>query len=159
MITRPLELAFRLRAAPRNYDWLFGVNIVAIALCFAVFGSRFVLSPGIGIDFELPSAPAGAIDLRPTTHVITIVNAGQVFARDGLRNVDELQDWLKQQAKSERQPALLVRASEGVPVSILTRVLGMARAAGFSVTLATEEAKPGDAAAGPEGENERRGAR
>jgi biopolymer transport protein ExbD len=142
MITRPLELSSRLRAAPRNYDWLFVVNVAAIAVCFSLFGSQFVLSPGLGVDFALPMVQPGAADLRPTSHVITVVNEGQIFVRDGVRTLDELPDWLRAEARKTKRPALLVRAGAGVPASILARVLGMAHAAGFSVTLAVEEAKP-----------------
>lgn len=147
MITRPLDLSSRLRSAPRSFDWLFLVNGGLIALFFVLFGSRFVLSPGLGVDFELPRVPAGAADTRLTTHVITIVNAGQIFVGDGLRSVDQLQEWLTQQAKAEKRPALLVRASSGVPASILARVVGMAHQAGFSVTVAAEEAKSREAGA------------
>ena len=143
MITRPLELSSRLRAAPRNYDWLFGVNAVVVVGGFVLLGSQFVLAPGLGVDFALPTAPTPAIDLRPSTHVITVVNEGQIFVRDGALTLDELPPWLADQARSTQRPALLVRAGAGVPASILTRVLELAHAAGFSVTLATEEAKPG----------------
>ena len=140
MITRPLDLASRLRPEPRRFDWVFLVNGGLIVFFFTFFGSRFVLSPGLGVDFELPQVPAGATDLRATTHVITIVNAGQIFVGDGLRNLEQLGDWLRTQARTEQKPALLVRASAGVPASILARVLGMAHEAGFSVTVAAEDA-------------------
>ncbi len=139
MITRPLDLASRLREPPRNLDWLFYVNAGLIALFFVFFGSRFVLSPGLGVDFALPQIPAGAADLRLTTHVITVVDAGQIFAGDGRRDIEQLQSWLNEQAKTQKAPSLLVRASAGVPAAILTRILGMAHAAGFTVTLAAEE--------------------
>ncbi len=139
MITRPLDLASKLRERPRSFDWLFYVNAGLIVFFFTFFGSRFVLSPGLGVDFALPAIPAGAADARVTTHVITVVNAGQIFVPDGFRNVDQLQDWLKEHARTEKHPALLVRASAGVPSAILLRILGMANNAGFSVTLAAEE--------------------
>jgi biopolymer transport protein ExbD len=130
-----------LRAPPRNYDWLFGVNAALIVLAFSIFGSRFVLSPGLGIGFALPTVPADTTELRPTTHVLTIVSEGQIFVRDGVKSLDELSDWLRQQATTVKQPTLLVRAGAGVPAQILAAVLAKAHAAGFAVTLAVEEAK------------------
>lgn len=141
MITRPLDLASKLRSAPRSFDWLFIANGGLIVLFFSLFGSRFVLSPGLGVDFELPQVPGANADARLTTHVITVVNAGQIFVGDGVRGIDQLQDWLNAQAKTEKRPALLVRASNGVPTSITARILGMAHTAGFAVTLAAEEAR------------------
>jgi biopolymer transport protein ExbD len=144
MITRPLDLASKLREPPRSFDAFFFVNVGLIAGCFALLGSRFVLSPGLGVDFELPTVPAGAADARVTTHVITVVSAGQVFVPDGFKTVDELDDWLKQQARTDAHPSLLIRASAAVPASMLSRIVGMAHKAGFAVTLAAEEAPSAD---------------
>ena len=51
MITRPLELSSRLRPEPRTFDWVFYVNGGLIVLFFSLFGSQFVLAPGLG-DLE-----------------------------------------------------------------------------------------------------------
>ncbi len=145
MITRPLDLSSKLRTPPRGFDWLFLVNGGLIVLFFFVFGSRYVLSPGLGVDFELPSVVGANQNARLTTHMINVVNAGQIFAGDGLRPLDQLQEWLNAQAKTDKHPSLLVRASAGVPTTVTAQILGMARAAGFEVTLAAEEpAKPNE---------------
>ena len=61
MITHPLDLASRLRPPPRNHDVLFFLNGALIMMFFVLFGSRFVLAPGLGVDFRLPEmARAGA---------------------------------------------------------------------------------------------------
>ena len=54
MITRPLDLASKLRPEPRSLDALFYVNVGVLALFFTMLGSRFVLAPGLGVDFQLP---------------------------------------------------------------------------------------------------------
>ncbi|HVU34309.1 MAG TPA: biopolymer transporter ExbD [Opitutaceae bacterium] len=140
MITRPLDLASKLRPEPRGLDWLFFVNGALLVFFFVLFGSRFVLSPGLGVDFALPHVPGASAGARPTTHVITVVNAGQIFVPDGVRNVEQLQTWLNQQARTQRNPSLLIRASADVPTALTARILGMAHAAGFAVTLAAEDA-------------------
>lgn len=142
MITRPLDLASRLQPEPRSFDWLFYVNAGLIVLFFSVFGSRYILSPGLGMEFQLPQVAGAAAGARMTTHVITVVNAGQIFVGDGVRGIDELPAWLSVQARTEKHPSLLVRASAGVPSGLLARILGMARAAGFSVVVAAEEPAP-----------------
>ena len=141
MITRPLELAARLRAEPRSFDCLFYVNAALLAGFFVFFGSRFVLSPGLGIDFALPESPGANAQARPTTHVITIVNAGQILVPEGVRTIDQIGEWLNREAKTARQPSLLIKASAGVPTALSARVMGMASTAGFAVTLAAEEPK------------------
>ncbi len=139
MITRPLDLSSRLRPPPRGFDVLFCVNVGLLVFFFLFFGSRFVLSPGLGVDFQLPQVPGANAGAQMTTHMITVENAGQIFVGDGVRRMDELQEWLNAQVKTEKHPSLLVRASAGVPTEIVWRILGMARSAGFSVTLAADE--------------------
>lgn len=66
MIVRPLDLASRLRPEPRDFDALFYVNAGMLALFFSLFGSRFVIAPGLELDFQVPVvAGAGRGPLRP----------------------------------------------------------------------------------------------
>jgi biopolymer transport protein ExbD len=142
MLTRPLDVASKLRSEPRSMDWLFFVNVGLIAAFFGFFASRFVVSPGLAVDFELPHAPGTVASARPTTHVITVTNSGQIIATDGVHEIDELQGWLQTQAKTVKDPTLLVRASGRVPMAVVTQIIGMARAAGFGVEVASEDLVP-----------------
>ena len=139
MITRPLELAAKLRPEPRDFDGLFLVNAGLLVLFFALFGSRFVLAPGLGVDFRLPQASGVNANARPPTHVIDVINSGQIFTSDGLRKMSELGVWLKSQAAQTEAPVLLVRAGEDVSVAVLADVASAARSAGFSMLLAAGE--------------------
>lgn len=139
MITRPLDLAGKLRTEPRSFDWLFFVNGGLIAGMFFFFGSQFVLAPSLGVDFRLPEVSAAAVDGRPATHHVNVTNSGQIFVRDGLLNEEQLREWLHEQAKTVKEPVLLVVASEGVPTQISFRIVGAARAAGFAVRFAATE--------------------
>ena len=144
MITRPLDLASKLRPEPRNFDALFFVNVGLLVLFFQLFGSRFVLSPGLGVDFKLPEMPGALAGAMATTSTISVKNSGQIFA-DGLITMEQLRVWLKLEAKRTKHPSLLVRMSAGVPVSVQNDIVSAAREAGFgaNIVLAAEEA-PGD---------------
>ena len=137
MITRPLDLASKLRPEPRTFDALFYVNVGVLVLFFFVFGSRFVLAPGLGV--ELPEIH-GALPGVVTTSTISVKNSGQIFA-DGLLSMAQLREWLKVEAKKQKHPSLLVRMSAGVPVSVQNEIVTAARDAGFgsNITLAAEE--------------------
>jgi len=139
VITRPLDLASKLRPEPRSFDAFFYVNVGALVLFFLVFGSRFVLAPGLGVDFKLPEMP-GALPGALTTSTISVKNSGQIFA-DGLLSMAQLREWLKVEAKKNKHPSLLVRMSAGVPVSVQNEIVSAAREAGFgsNITLAAEE--------------------
>jgi biopolymer transport protein ExbD len=139
MITRPLDLASRLRPPPRSFDWLFFVNAGLIVLFFSLFGSRFVLAPGVAIDFQLPEVAGARAAARPTTHYVRVTSTGQIFAGDGLRDLAQLRIWLEQQAKTNAHPTLLIQASSSVRMSIINAIVSAATAAGFSVQYAAAE--------------------
>lgn len=146
MITRPLDLASKLRPPPRNFDLVFLVNVGLIAVFFGVFGSRFVLAPGLGLDFRMPEMAGAMSGAAATTHVISVPRSGLFFA-DGAMNVAQLRAWLETQAKSVKEPVLLIRASANVPLTDLTELSAMAREAGFVRVIvgAQEPAAPGSA--------------
>lgn len=140
MITRPLDLSSRLRPEPRNFDWLFFVNGGLLMLFFLLFGSRFVLAPGLGVEFRLPKVAGAETNARRTTHMIDVSSTGQILTEDGWRNLEELKEWLRVQAAATRSPVLLVRADrDKVPLAIVTEIASAARPLGFDVLIAADE--------------------
>lgn len=146
MITRPLDLASRLRPAPRGVDALFFVNVGALAVFFFVFGSRFVLAPGLSVDFSLPAADAAAT-ARLTTDVVIAVPASNMAVVDGaVVDFKGLGEWLRSRAGGAASPAspkkrLLVQAAGSLPARDLTELYALAADAGFGgVLIATHDA-------------------
>lgn len=131
MITRPLDLTSKLRREPRSFDFIFYVNAGLIVLFFSLCGSRFVLTPGLSVDFQMPTMSGAVAGAVHTDRFISVLPSGQIFA-DGLLNMNQLREWLKVEAKKLREPSLLVRASAGVPISQLTEIVSSAREAGFT---------------------------
>lgn len=142
MIARPLDLASRLRPEPRNFDWLFYVNILALVLFFALFGSAFVLAPGLSV--RLPVAAGSNANAQPVTHFITVLGDDQIFTPHGVIKLEQIGKWLADQARTTKAPVLLVRADSAVPVSTLGLISGTAKDVGFvDVTWATVDAADG----------------
>jgi biopolymer transport protein ExbD len=139
VITRPLDLASKLRPPPRNLDAFFFLNAGVLVLFFTLFGSRFVLAPGLGLDFRLPSVTGATAGARPPTHAISVTNAGQIITSDGVHKLEQLGRWLQEQAKGTPSPVLLVRGSGGVPIALTADIVALAQQAGFEVILAAEE--------------------
>jgi biopolymer transport protein ExbD len=102
-----------------------------------------VLSPGLGVDFKLPEMPGALANAVTTTSTISVKNSGQIFA-DGLLSMEQLQEWLKIEARKTKHPSLLVRMSAGVPVAVQNSIVSAAREAGFgsNIVLAAEEPAP-----------------
>lgn len=150
MITRPLDLASKLRPAPRSFDAFFWVNVGVLALFFVLFGSRFVLSSGLGVDFTLPQLQGAEAGAARTTHVISVARPGLIFTDDGALNLDQLKGWLVEQGRTTPNPVLLVRSNADIPVSDLTDITSAAQHAGFKVQIAAlEPATSGAAATAP----------
>jgi biopolymer transport protein ExbD len=135
MITRPLDLASRLRPEPRNFDGLFFVNVGLLVLFFTLFGSHFVLAPGLAVDFRLPTAAGANASAKAPTHVISVLAAGQIFTSHGERKLEELPAYFSTQARSTKDPILLVRGDAAVPSSTLATISSSAKAAGFIEVL------------------------
>ncbi len=128
-------------------DGVHYANLVLLGLFFALFGSRFVISPGVelgGTEFTLPTGTAPAATGGSTTAVISVLGPDMVFTTEGRMSYAELQRWLPTQVArgAEQQSRLLVRADTRVTAEDLARLSDMARAAGFSgVQLALENAR------------------
>lgn len=143
MITRPLDLESRLRPPPRSFDTLFLVNGGLLVMYFLLFGSRFVLAPGLGVDFALPEMKGSAEAAAPTDLVINVPRSNMVLVNTGRLTYEQLRGWLEEHGRHEPGLMLLVRADRNVPSGDLTIIAEMARKAGLRVHLAVEEAGNG----------------
>lgn len=133
MTTQPLDLISRLRPVPRSFDVWFLANVGLLALFFLLFGSRFVLAPGLGVEFELPLIAGARVAATTTTHQITVRRSGQILADDGIVTIKQLAEWLRKEKASTPRPTLLVLASVGVPSDSLAEIVSVAQSAGYAV--------------------------
>jgi biopolymer transport protein ExbD len=121
-------------------DALFYVNVGALALFFAIFGSRFVLSPGLAIDFSLPSSLAEGTSTRITDLVIAVPASDMAVVNGAVLDFKALDTWLgKQGAEGDGPKRLLMQVSASLPARDLASLYSMAAKAGFSgVLIATD---------------------
>jgi biopolymer transport protein ExbD len=143
MITRPLDLASRLRPAPRSLDALFYVNVGLLVVFFGLFGSHFVLAPGLGVDFRLPVAAGVNATAKAPTHVISVLGTGQIFTSHGVRAVGELPAYFAAQTQGTSKPILLVRGESNVSTSVMTTISSAAINAGFNEVIWAAGEPPG----------------
>lgn len=132
MITRPLDLASKLRRPPKNFDALFLVNVGLIALFFGLFGSRFVLSPGLGLDFALPKSELALAGATPTDVVIAVIRTDMASADGSVLNYAQLRQWLARRAAGKTNLRLLIQGSASLTTQDLSLLRDMAADAGFS---------------------------
>jgi biopolymer transport protein ExbD len=139
MITRPLDLSTRLRRQPSGYEFIFYVNAGLIALFFVLFGSRFVLSPGLGLDFALPVMPASLAGSISTDVVVAIKGPNLAFVEGRKVDFVGLRSHLSGLAQKGTDMRLLVQADASLTTRDLTEVYDMARLAGFASVLIAAE--------------------
>lgn len=143
MIARPLDLASRLRPPAPGLGTLHYLNVGLLLLFFDVCGSRFVLAPGLGVDFQLPQLAGAQAGASQTTEVISVLRSGQIFTSDqGLVDIGQLRQWLRVKGAAAHNPTLLIRASSGVTLAEMAAIDGAAQEAGFKVLLGAEEPSP-----------------
>lgn len=142
MITRPLDLSSRLRQSPRGFEALFFLNAGLLVLFFVLFGSRFVLSPGLGIDFEVPVMPGAVQGAVVTDVVIAIKGADMAFIEGAKVNFKGLRHYLVERAKERAGLRLLVQADSTLTTRDITEVYTMAREAGFASVQIAAESSP-----------------
>jgi biopolymer transport protein ExbD len=143
VITRPLDLASRLKPVARGWDTLFYVNTGALALFFLLFGSRYVLAPGLGVDFALPTAGEAATSTLITDVVIAVPAPGMVVVEGAVVDYAGLAGWLRTRVAGERRKRLLVQASASLPARDLAEIYALAADAGFSGVLIATNAAAG----------------
>lgn len=145
MITRPLDVSTRLRPAPRNLDCLFWVNGALIALFFSFFGSRFVLSPGMGLgksDTMLPVIPNALAGAVATQLQLEVAEGGKLCIDTGFISFEALRGWLAEQAKRTPGAVLLVKCNVSNSFELMTRIVGAADEVGIKVQVAAVDRGP-----------------
>lgn len=150
MVTRPFDLAARLRPAPTSWDWLHFTNVGLLALFFMLFHAPQVVAPGVRVEtasgprpLRLPDVPGAVEQGGAPAEVISVVGRDLVFTRDGKYTFAEIGAWLRARSKKDAEgarPRLLVRADVGVALGDLTELFSAADNAGFVVQIAAEPA-------------------
>jgi|GEM_PF-271196 len=145
MVTRPLDLLSKVRRPSAGVEWLYFVNGGLIALFFVLFGSRFVISPGITVSSEagvrelrLPKVPQSAVVGAPTSIVISVAGPNLIFTDDGKYTFAEIRRWLLERGKKEPGARLLLRTEAALLLGDFTEIFSAAHEAGFLVLLAAE---------------------
>lgn len=146
MITRPLELESRMSPPPRDLDFVAWVNVGVIALFFSLFGSGFVLAPGLLIGerhegFQLPAA-AGLQYANTASVVVSYRKDDTILFEGAIIKLPELRQRLEAYAKKHPGEVLLLLADKRVSTQAVFDLSVMAQSAGFAYVLMAGENPP-----------------
>ncbi len=151
MITRPLDLESHLSAPPRDLDFFAWVNVGVIVLFFSLFGSRFVLEPGVPIGVGDPNQlvlPQGGGEFKgtstgPASVVVSYRRDNVILFEGGMYSLPALQKQMAGYAKKHPGAVMLVRADRQVSMQAFLDLCNMAHAVGFArVVVAAEPPGP-----------------
>ena len=145
MITRPLELASRLSPSPRDLDFVAWVNVGVIVLFFSLFGSNFVLAPGlpVGVGEQgtvmLPSVGPASQGAQQVSVVVSYRSDTVILFEGGKYTLSELRKQMEGYVKKYPGAVMLVRADRQVSVQAFADLCEMARSVGFANVLLAAE--------------------
>ena len=129
-IPKPARLSF----------WPF-VDICAIGLMFAVFGSKFIMTPGITL--ALPEVENSQVAIAPVYEVVTVTEVKgeeMVFYQDSVLDLESFAKLLAERGYLPKDATLLVKADARVSMQTLSSLSELAIEAGYArVQLATED--------------------
>jgi biopolymer transport protein ExbD len=147
VITKPLELENRLSPPPRDLDFMAWVNVALIILFFGLFGSRFVLAPGLPVvvgapdAINLPSDGVLSSGAEAASVVVTYRRDDVILFEGGMYSLSALKKYLEEQAYIKKHPGavMLVRADRQVTMQAFIDLCVMARGIGFAKVLVAAE--------------------
>ncbi len=147
MIVQPFNFTSRLRQTSVGFDAVPFIDACLILIFFSMFGSQFVVAPGVTVN--LPAMQAPAADAIPTSRVLTV---GEVEGREliifdnRVLSLETLENSFAQHPASGPGEVLLLRLQRDVSVQLLVRINELAGKAGFSaVQIAAEPERAEDA--------------
>ena len=148
MITRPLELASRLSPPSHDLDFVAWVNVGVIVLFFSLFGSDFVLAPGlpVGVGEQgtvvLPSVGPASHGAGTASVVVSYRSDRVILFEGGMYSLSELRKHMEAYVKDHPGAVMLVRADRQVSVQAFADLCEMARTVGFANVLLAAEPPP-----------------
>lgn len=145
MITRPLELEARMSPPPRDLDFVAWVNVAVIVLFFGLFGSSFVLAPGLAVGVGetggliLPSVGAASQDIGAASVVVVYRSDRVILFEGGMYSLTELRTRMEGYVKNHPGAVMLVKADRQVSVQAFADLCEMAKSVGFANVLLAAE--------------------
>lgn len=119
--------------------WPF-VDICAIGLFAMLFGSHYVIAPGISID--LPRSNHAQLVVSDRLQVMSVDEVGgeeQIIFEDRILNLESLKRMLKLRGEVPENVTLLVRVEATVSAQTFISIFEIAETAGYAnIKLATE---------------------
>jgi biopolymer transport protein ExbD len=140
-VSQPLNLRAMIQTAPKpGFDFVAALDLILIALFFALNGSQFIFAPGAQVDLARTSHPE--LGRSMPSVVLTVGRNGVFFFENQKIDRSELEGRLEDYISTKGEGgALLLKLDQSLSLKDLFDLMDVARTAGFArVQLAAEEA-------------------
>jgi biopolymer transport protein ExbD len=107
------------------------VDIVFLLLIFLVLSSPYVLQPGFGTTFGLPTSSSFTAATFQGL-VVTVSRDDLIFFRNERITLEKLKTALQAAARESRNAELVIKADQQVPHGTIVKIEGIAFEAGIS---------------------------
>ena len=115
-------------------------DIVFLLVIFFLLTSQFVIQTGVKV--KLPSSETNE-QSEPTQLIVTITEAGVVYAGSEEINIDLLSSKLNEMKGLSDQHNLVIRADKTVQIDMVIKVIDAAKSVGIGkFTIETEKVQP-----------------
>lgn len=115
-------------------------DIVFLLVIFFLLTSQFVIQTGVKV--KLPSSETNE-QSEPTQLIVTITEAGVVYAGSEETNIDLLSSKLNEMKGLSDQHNLVIRADKTVQIDMVIKVIDAAKSVGIGkFTIETEKVQP-----------------
>lgn len=139
-VSQPLNLRAMIQTAPKpGFDFVAAIDLILIALFFALNGSQFIFAPGAQVDLAQTGHPELG---RAMPGVVLTVGRNDVYFFENQKiDPSELEARLRRYTREYGEGgALLLKLDQSLALESLFHLMDVAREAGFSqVQLAAEE--------------------
>jgi len=115
-------------------------DIVLLLVIFFLLTSQFVIQTGVKV--KLPGSETKE-QSEPTTLIVTVTEAGVVYAGDQETSIDLLPSKLSELKGVSEEHSLIIRADKTVQIDLVIQVIDAAKSVGIGkFTIETEKKKP-----------------
>lgn len=126
------------------------IDVVLLLLIFFMLSSTFIVQPGIRVEPPRslfgPGAQANPLIITVLSDPAQLPAGGGpqrpgafLFFQDQLMNLDELTAAIDRLPRSRYAQPFILKADKSVPLGLVTDIMNIAMARGFSVVIATDE--------------------
>ena len=130
MLSQPLNLDKYIRTKPESgLETVPIIDILIIVVFFGLFGSPFVMPPGLEVDLEVSENLVSGVGV---TAVLTLKRDDMLLFEGQNLKLHQFEEKAREYLEGKESAVLLLRLDPGIKMETFFKISGEAKKAGFS---------------------------